>query len=123
MIVKLLEKSNLKEFKNCRGFTLLPVVSKVMRKIVIERIRSGVRSKLRKDQAGFRWGRRTPEQIFILRNIIKKSIEWQSTLYIHFMDFEKAFAISQQGQPLADNAKLGFAIQDGQHDEDTQQRL
>ena len=31
------------------------------------------------------------EQIFILRNIIEQVAEWQSTLYITFADFEKAF--------------------------------
>ena len=33
----------------------------------------------------------TTEQIFILRNIIKQSDEWQSALYINFIVFEKAF--------------------------------
>ena len=48
---------------------------------MIDRKRTGVESKLRKEQAGFRPGRRTTEQIFILRNIIEQSIEWQSSLY------------------------------------------
>ena len=91
LIVKLPKKGNLKECKNWRGITLLSVVSKVMGKIVIERIRTGVESKLRKEQAGFRPGRGTTEQIFILRNIIEQSIEWQSSLYVNFIDFEKAF--------------------------------
>ena len=82
---------NLKECKNWRGITLLSVVSKVMGRIVIDRIRTGVESKLKKEQAGFRSGTGTTEQIFILRNIIEQSIEWQSSLYVNFIDFEKAF--------------------------------
>jgi len=58
---------------------------------VIDRIRTGVESNLRKEQAGFRPGRGTTEQIFILRNIIEQSIECQSSLYVNFIDFEKAF--------------------------------
>ena len=58
---------------------------------MIDSIRTGVESKLRKEQAGFRPGRGTTEQIFILRNIIEQLIEWQSSLYINFIDFEKAF--------------------------------
>ena len=58
---------------------------------MINRRRTGVESKLRKEQAGFRPGRGTTEQIFILRNIIEQSIEWQSSLYVNFIDFEKAF--------------------------------
>ena len=78
LIVKLPKKGNLKECKNWRGITLLSVVSKVLGRIVIDRRRTGVESKLRKEQAGFRLGRGTTEQIFILRNIIEQSIEWQS---------------------------------------------
>ena len=58
---------------------------------MIDRIRTGVESKLRKEQAGFRPGRGITEQIFTLRNIIEQSIEWQSSLYVNFIDFEKAF--------------------------------
>ena len=47
--------------------------------------------KLRKEQAGFRKGRGTTEQIFILRNIIEQSIEWNNGLYCIFVDYEKAF--------------------------------
>jgi len=47
-----------------------------MGKIVIGRIHSRVDSKLRKEQSGFRRGRGTTEQIFVLRNIIEQSIEW-----------------------------------------------
>ena len=57
---------------------------------MIDRIRTRVESKLRKEQAGFRPGRGTTEQIFILRNI-EQSIEWQSSLYVNFIDFKKAF--------------------------------
>jgi len=34
---------------------------------------------------------RTVGQIFILRNILEQVNEWNATLYIHFIDFEKAF--------------------------------
>ena len=67
------------------------VPSKVFGRVLIDRIRDGVNSKLRDEQAGFRSGRGTVEQIFILRNIIEQVVEWQATLYITFVDFEKAF--------------------------------
>ena len=75
LIVKLLRKGNLKGCKNWRGITLLPVVCKMMGKIVIERIQSGVKLKLRKEQAVFRRSRGTTKQNFMLRVIIKQSIE------------------------------------------------
>ena len=59
------KKGNLKECKNWRGITLLSVVSKVMGRIVIDRIRTGVESKLRKEQAGFQPGRQPrPQGLF-----------------------------------------------------------
>ena len=48
-------------------------------------------NKLRNEQEGYRQGRNTTEQIFVLRNIIEQVIEWNSNLYICFVDFEKAF--------------------------------
>lgn len=38
------------------------------------------------------------DQIFALRNIIEQCTEWQRQLYIHFVDFEKAFdSIHREG--------------------------
>ena len=71
--------------------TLLPVVSKILGRIIIGRFRIGIDHRLSKEQAGFRSGRGTTEQIFILRNILEQVNEWQATLYINFVDFEKAF--------------------------------
>ena len=71
--------------------TLLPVVSKILGRIVIDRIRMGIDHRRRKEQAEFRSSRGTTEQIFILRNILEQVNEWKATLYINFVNFEKAF--------------------------------
>jgi len=91
LICKIPKKGNLQECGNWRGVTLLPLVSKVLSKILINRIQTGVDPSLRKEQAGFRRGRGTVNQIFILRNILEQVNEWNATMYIHFVDFEKAF--------------------------------
>ena len=91
LIAKIPKKGDLTECMNWRGITLTYVPSKVFGRVLIDRIRDGVNSKLRDEQAGFRSGRGTAEQIFILRNIIEQVVEWQATLYIAFVDFEKAF--------------------------------
>ena len=46
---------------------------------------------MRGEQAGFKKGRNTTEQIFVLRNIIEEVAEWNSSLYLCFVDYEKAF--------------------------------
>ena len=90
LIITLPKKRNFKKCKNWR-LTLLPVACKILGRIVIELIRNGVDHKLRKEQAGFRKGRDTTEQVFALRNIIEQVNEGQATLLINFLDFEKAF--------------------------------
>ena len=69
----------------------MSVVAKVMGRVVIRKRAGGVDAKLRKQQAGFRIGRSTIEQIFVLRNILEEAIEWNSSLYICFVDYEKVF--------------------------------
>ena len=89
--MKIPKQGDLKECKNWRGVTLLPVASKVMGRVIIERIQNGVDHVLRKEQARFRKNKSTTDQKFILRNIIEQVNEWQATFCAHFVDFEKAF--------------------------------
>ena len=91
MIIKIPKKGDIRECKNWRGVTVLPVISKIFGRILINRIKNGVDKVLRKEQAGFREKRSTTEQIFVLRNILEQANEWRAPIYIHFVDFEKAF--------------------------------
>ena len=91
VIVKIPKKGALSNCNNWRGITLLSIPSKILAKIIITRITEAVDQRLRKEQAGFRKGRRCTDQIFTLRNIIEQCTEWQRQLYINFVDFEKAF--------------------------------
>ena len=91
LIVKLPKKGDLTNCVNWRGINLMPTAAKVMGKQIIKTISRRVDKKLRKEQAGFRSGRSTIEQIFVLRNIIKQTAEWNASVYICFIDYEKAF--------------------------------
>ena len=91
LIIKRSKKGSLKQCKNWRGITVLPIISKVLSRVIIDQIRSRVDKCLRNEQTGFQKGRGTTEQIFILHNIIEQVNEWQATLYLNFIDFEKAF--------------------------------
>jgi hypothetical protein len=90
-IVKIPKKGNLAECGNWRGITLLSIPSKVMCKIIIQRIEPALDKILRKEQCGFRKGRGCTDHIFALKNILEQSSEWQRELYISFIDYEKAF--------------------------------
>ena len=74
-MIKIPKKGDLTECGNWRGITLTYVPSKVFGRGLINRIRDGVNSKLRDEQAGFRSVGGTFEQIFILRNIIEQVVE------------------------------------------------
>ena len=90
-IVKIPKKGELSLCTNWRGITLLNVIGKLMSKIILTRIKQQVEKKLRREQAGFRKDRSCIDHIFALRNILEQSMEWNSPLYLGFIDFEKAF--------------------------------
>ncbi|VDP56151.1 unnamed protein product [Schistosoma margrebowiei] len=50
-----------------------------------------VRAQLRDQQAGFRKDRSCTDLIATLQIIVEQSVEWNSSLYINFIDYEKAF--------------------------------
>ena len=70
---------------------LLSVPGKVLNRILLVRMRTSVDILLRDQQAGFRKDRSCIDQICTLLVIIEQSLEWNSSLYVNFVDYEKAF--------------------------------
>ena len=90
-LIKIPKKGDLSRCDNYRGITLLSVPGKILNRIILERMKGKVDQTLREQQAGFRQDRSCTDQIAILRIIVEQSIEWNSSLYINFVDYEKAF--------------------------------
>ena len=90
-LVKLPKKGDQSECDNYRGIMLLSVPGKVLNRIILENLKDAVDRKLRDHQAGFRQERSRIDQIATLTIIIEQSLEWNSSLYIIFIDFVKAF--------------------------------
>ena len=67
------------------------VISKIFNKMILERIKNSLKMGLRKEQAGFRHNRSCIDQINTLRVIIEQFVEFQSPLYMLFMDYQRAF--------------------------------
>ena len=65
---------------------LLSVPEKVLCRVILERLRTAVDGKLGDHQAGFRRDRSCTDQIATLRIIVEQSIEWNSSLYVNFVD-------------------------------------
>nr|KAG5711041.1 hypothetical protein BaRGS_013775 [Batillaria attramentaria] len=90
-IIKLPKKGDLGNCDNYRGITLLSIPGKIFNRILLERMRDSVDGKLRDNQAGFRRNRSCIDQIATLRIIVEQSLEWNSSLYVNFVDYRKAF--------------------------------
>ena len=90
LLVKLAKKSDLSLCGNWRSIMLLPIPSKVLTRVILNRIKVAVDEALRYEQAGFRKDRSCIDQIATLRIIVEQTIE-SSPLYLLFVDFEKAF--------------------------------
>ncbi|CAG9118026.1 unnamed protein product [Plutella xylostella] len=91
LLVKVPKKGDKSNCNNWRGITLLSIVSKVMTRVILTRLSASVDKTLREHQAGFRKSRSCVDHINALRIIIEQCSEWQSDLYLLFVDFEKAF--------------------------------
>ena len=91
LIVKLPKKGDLTDTNNWRGIMLLSITSKVLCRVILNRITDMVDPLLRNEQAGFRRGRSCADHIFTLRQIMEQSNEWNATVYANFIDFAKAF--------------------------------
>ena len=90
-LVKLPKKGDMQDCKNYRGIMLLSVPGKVLNIVILDRLKTGVDAKLRDHQDGFRKDRSCTNQIATLRIIVEQSMEWDSSLYINVVDYEKAF--------------------------------
>ena len=90
-IIKLPKKGDLGNCNNWRSITLLSMTCKIFSRIILNRISAATDTILRQKQAGFRRGKSCIDHIFMLRQILEQSTEWNSTTYIAFIDFEKAF--------------------------------
>ena len=85
------KKGNAKECSNYCTVTLISHSSKVMFKILQDRLQQYMNQKLSCVQAGFRKGRGTRDQIANIRWIIEEAREFQKNIYFSFIDYTQAF--------------------------------
>lgn len=91
VLVKVPKKGDLTVCDNWRGIMLLCIVLKVLCKVILNRIQEKIDATLRRQQAGFRAGRSCVDHIVTLRIILEQVNEFQESLYMVFIDYEKAF--------------------------------
>ena len=91
LVTTLPKKGNLQLCQNCRKVNLISHSSKVMLKIILNRLQLQAEEIIAEEQAGFRARRSTTEQIFNLRILCEKYLQHQQNLYHVFIDFKKTF--------------------------------
>ena len=90
------KKGNAKECSNYCTIALISHTSKIMLKILQDRLQKYVNCELPDVQAGFRKGRETRDQTVNICWIIEKAREFQENIYFCFIDYAKSLCGSQQ---------------------------
>ena len=91
LIITLPKKGNLQLCQNYRTISLISHSSKVMLKVILNRLKPQAEEIIAEEQAGFRASKSTTEQIFNLRILCEKYLQHQQNLYHVFIDFKKTF--------------------------------
>ena len=91
MIISLHKKGSKQKCENYRTIRLISHSSKIMLKIILNRLKHYMEEFISEEQAGFRTDRSTSEHIFNLRVISEKYSQHSKPLYQVFIDFKKAF--------------------------------
>jgi hypothetical protein len=92
----------------------LSVVANVLKRIFLTRLLKAVDEKLREQQTGFRKDRSYTDQIAALRIIIEQSLEWNTSLFLNCVDFEKAidsldlYRLRNLSRPVVATLSIGF---------------
>jgi len=81
MFIPLPKKGDLKQCANYRTIALVNHASKILLRIILERIRVKTEMEIADEQAGFQQGRETRDQITNLRILMHKAREHQQLLY------------------------------------------
>ena len=91
VFIAILKIGNAKYCSNFHTIALISHTSKVMLKILQARLQQYMNHEFPDDQAGFRKGIGTRDQISNIRWIITKAREFQTNIYFCFINYAKAF--------------------------------
>ena len=85
------KKGDKADVNNYRGISLLPVTYKILSQCLLDRAQQQLEPKIGEYQAGFRPGRSCPEQILILKLILRHQRICSKNVVCTFVDFKKAY--------------------------------
>ena len=91
LVITLPKKGNLQQVQDYRTIGPISQASKVILKILLNRLRPQAKEITAEERTGFRPGRSTTEQIFNLRILCERYFQHQPDLLHVYVDFKKAF--------------------------------
>ena len=91
LVITLPKKGKLQQCQNYRTISLISHPSTVMLKIILNKLKPQAEKIIAEEQAGFRAGRSTAEQIFNLQILSEKYLQHQQDICHVFIDFKEAF--------------------------------
>jgi len=95
--------------KDCNNLiALLNVTYKIFTNCILSRIKETAENVIGDYQGGFRPGRSTTDLIFIVRQLIQKTWEFNKEMHILFVDFQKAYDSIHREGLIITLAELNF---------------
>src|SRR6478609_403559 len=91
VMIPLQKKMNAVECSDHQTIGLISHASKILLKILTNRMEAKAREFIGRNQFGFRKGCATRDAIGVVTMICERGLEFGNNIYICFVDFEKAF--------------------------------
>ena len=91
IFIVLPKKQGATECEQHPTISLMSHMTKILLRIIMKRIRNKVYTEIADNQCGFIEGKGTANAIYILRQIIERTLKVNKDLYVCFIDYTKAF--------------------------------
>ena len=106
LVIPLPKKGNLEQCQNYHTISLISHPSKTMVGVIFNPLKAKAEELLAEEQAGFRQGGSTAEQIFSSCVMTEKHVQHQCSQFLKFIDFQMAFDRVWYAVPVAGPQKL-----------------
>lgn len=91
LLIPIHKKGSRLDCENFRGICLLNVAYKILAVIIFDRLEVYSENIIGDYQGGFRKGRSTTDQLFLIRQILEKAWEYNISIHQLFVDFKQAY--------------------------------
>ena len=106
------KKGDLLKCSNYRLISLMSHVTKIILRVLMNRIKKKIYAEESWSQFGFRKNKGARNAVFVMRTLAERSIEMQRNLYAVFIDYEKAFDRDKRHEIMKDLEQIGVDQKD-----------